>query len=201
LVIGGIATANSARRALRIGSRKRGMAVLMAGLALLLAGGACAPSHKVSAGKAPSPTNAATSPSPTPTSGGSGTPAPVASTPAPVATQSIPAPRTTTNPPPAPSTPAPAPAIAASCSASMSNPTPGDGGTETLSVTSNVPNAAVSLVVHYKTKNTSYSGTTDSSGAGSVTFGIGRPTIGYTVIVDVTVGQRASCSTAFTVPL
>jgi hypothetical protein len=196
LVIGGIATANSARRALRIGSRKRGMAVLMAGLALLLAGGACAPSNKVSAATAPSPTNPATSPSPTPTSGGSGTPAPVPSTPAPVATQSIPAPRTTTNPPPAPSPPPPA--IAARCSASMSNPTPGDGGSETLSVTSNLPNAAASLVVHYKTKNSFYSGATDSSGAGSVSFGIGRPTVGYTVTVDVTVGQQASCSTAFT---
>jgi hypothetical protein len=80
----------------------------------------------------------------------------------------------------------------------MSNPTPGDGGSETLSVTSSVPNAAINLVVHYKTKNTSYAGVTDASGAGSLTFGIGRPTIGYTVIVDVTVGQQASCSTAFT---
>jgi hypothetical protein len=80
----------------------------------------------------------------------------------------------------------------------MANPTPGDGGSETLHVTSNVPNAAVHLVVRYKTKNTSYSGATDASGAGSVTFGIGRPTVGYTVVVDITVGQQASCSTAFT---
>ena len=80
----------------------------------------------------------------------------------------------------------------------MSNPTPGDGGSEILYVTSNVPNAPVTVVVHYKTKNTSYSGTTDPSGAGSVTFGIGRPTVGYMVTVDITIGQQASCSTAFT---
>jgi hypothetical protein len=69
----------------------------------------------------------------------------------------------------------PAPAIAARCTASMSNPTPGDGGTETLSVTSKIPNAAVGLVVHYKTKNTSYAGATDSSGAGSLSSVSGGP--------------------------
>jgi hypothetical protein len=175
--------------------------MLTACLALFITGGACAPSHNTSAGKAPATTNTATSPSPTPSSGGSGTPAGT-TTPLPSVSPSSPSKSLATpaavakTMPPAPSTPPPA--VAASCTASMSNSTPGDGGTETLSVTSNVPNAAVSLVVHYKTKNTSYSGTTDSSGAGSVTFGIGRPTIGYTVIVDVTVGQRASCSTAFT---
>jgi hypothetical protein len=79
----------------------------------------------------------------------------------------------------------------------MSNPMPGDGGTETLHVTSNLPNASISFVVHYKTTDHPFSGTTDASVAGSVTFSIGRPTIGYTVTVDVTVGQ-ASCSTAFT---
>jgi hypothetical protein len=216
LVIGGIAAAKSGIRGLRIGSRKQGVAVLLAGLALSIAGGALAPPQKVSSAKGPSSTESTTSPSPTPASGGAlpspsspskslATPTAVARTmtPAPVATQSIPAPRTTTNPPLAPSTPPPAaiappPALAASCSASISNPTPGDGGSETLYVTSNVPNTSVRLVIHYKTKNSSYSGATDPSGAGSVTFGIGRPTIGYTVIVDVTVGQQASCSTAFT---
>ncbi|HEX9316256.1 MAG TPA: hypothetical protein VGA71_12730 [Actinomycetota bacterium] len=80
----------------------------------------------------------------------------------------------------------------------MSNPTPGDGGTETLHVTSDVPNASVSFVVHYRTTDHPFSGATDSSGAGSFTFSIGRPTVGYTVGVDVTVGRQASCSTAFT---
>jgi len=91
-------------------------------------------------------------------------------------------------------TPSEAPA---SCSASMSNPTPGDGGSETLHVTSDVPNAPVSFVVHYRTTDHPFSGATGSSGAGSFTFSIGRPTVGYTVGVEVTVGQ-ASCSTAFT---
>jgi hypothetical protein len=39
---------------------------------------------------------------------------------------------------------------------------------------------------------------TDGSGTASITFGIGRPTIGYTVVVDVSVGGRASCSSSFT---
>jgi hypothetical protein len=142
----------------RLLGRKQGVAVLMTGLALVIAGGACAPSHEVPSAKAGSVTETAVSPAPT----------------------------------------TPPPAVAAICSASMANPTPGDGGSETLHVTSNVPNAAVHLVVRYKTKNTSYSGATDASGAGSVTFGIGRPTVGYTVVVDITVGQQASCSTAFT---
>ena len=80
----------------------------------------------------------------------------------------------------------------------MSNPTPGDGGSETLHVTSDVPNAPVSFVVHYRTTDHPFSGATDSSGAGSFTFSIGRLTVGYTVGVDMTVGQQASCSTAFT---
>jgi hypothetical protein len=192
----------------------------MAGFALFIAGGALALPQKVTSAKGVSATKPATSPSPTSTGGGSGTPSetvtslpaatpsspskslatptPVARSmaPAPVATHSSSAPKTNITAPPAATTPPPA--TAASCSASMSNPTPGDGGSETLYVRSNVPNATVSLVVHYKTKNTSYSGATDPSGAGSVTFGIGRPTVGYTVIVDITVGQQAACSTAFT---
>jgi hypothetical protein len=157
--------------------RNRGAAVLMTGLAVFMAGGACAPSHKVPSAKPASVTETATSPSP-------------------AATSAEFTPSSPSKPLPTPSTPQPA--TASSCSASMSNPTPGDGGSETLSVTGNVPSAPVRLVVHYKTKNTSYSGATDASGAASVPFGIGRPTIGYTVTVDVTVGQQASCSTAFT---
>jgi len=79
----------------------------------------------------------------------------------------------------------------------MANPAPGDGGSETVSVTSNQPNTPIGVMLHYKTTTSSYAGTTDSSGSGSVTFGIGRPTIGYTVQVNITAGQ-ATCTTAFT---
>jgi len=79
----------------------------------------------------------------------------------------------------------------------MANPTPGDGGSETVSVTSNQPNTPIGVMLHYKTTTSSYAGTTDGSGSGSVTFGIGRPTIGYTVQVSITAGQ-ATCTTAFT---
>jgi hypothetical protein len=79
----------------------------------------------------------------------------------------------------------------------MANPTPGDGGSETVEVTSNQPNAPIGVTARYRTTTSSYAGTTDGSGSGSVTFGIGRPTIGYTVRVNVTAGQ-ATCATAFT---
>jgi hypothetical protein len=59
----------------------------------------------------------------------------------------------------------------------MSNPMPGDGGTETVIVTSNVPNASIAVTLAYKTTTSHDAGTTDASGNGSVTFGIGRPTI------------------------
>ena len=66
-----------------------------------------------------------------------------------------------------------------------------------MNVTSNVPNAPVSLTAHYRTTDSTYTGSTDAAGNASITFGIGRPTIGYTVVVDVTVGT-AACQTSFT---
>ncbi|HET9732004.1 MAG TPA: cell wall-binding repeat-containing protein [Acidimicrobiales bacterium] len=83
------------------------------------------------------------------------------------------------------------------CSASMSDPTPGQGGSETLNVTSNVANTTGSAVVHYKTTNSTYPVTTDANGSGFTTFSIGHPTLGYQVRVDVTIGS-AACSTSFT---
>jgi len=94
-------------------------------------------------------------------------------------------------------TPPPPPPPPGSCSASISNPTPGDGGDETVSVSSGVPNAAGTVNVHYKTTTHPFSFQTDSSGNAQVTFNIGHPTVGYQVIVDVVL-PGASCSTAFT---
>ena len=79
----------------------------------------------------------------------------------------------------------------------MSNPTPGLGGSDTAIVSSNVPNTPVSLVAHFKTTSTPHSGATDGAGNAQITFGIGHPTAGFTVVVDVTIGS-ATCSTSFT---
>jgi hypothetical protein len=123
---------------------------------------------------------------PTPTTAPTGSPTP---TPTRVAT---PAPAALRTPPPAP-----APGAAETCSASVEFPTPGDGGDETVYVTSNVPNSTVTIVAHYKTTNHTFTAATDARGSASDTFSIGRPTIGFTVAVDVAVGS-ASCSTSFT---
>jgi hypothetical protein len=81
----------------------------------------------------------------------------------------------------------------------MSNPNPPDGGTETASIQSSIPNAPATITAVYKTTTSSYGGTTDGSGNASITFGIGDPTVGFAVIVSANVGNgAASCSTSFT---
>ena len=102
----------------------------------------------------------------------------------------------TTPPPPAPTTTAAA--ASGSCTASVSNPTPGDGGDETVSVTSDLPGTAGTVTAHYKTTDHPFSIQTDGSGRATVTFSIGHPTVGYMVRVDVDLSGRASCSTSFT---
>jgi len=94
--------------------------------------------------------------------------------------------------------PPPTPAASYSCGVTMSNPTPGRGGSETAHITSNVPNATATLVARYKTTDSTYSGTTNSAGNTDITFGIGHPTAGYTVRVDVNVGGKLSCSSSVT---
>jgi hypothetical protein len=80
----------------------------------------------------------------------------------------------------------------------MSNPTPGDGGEDTVNVSSNVPGTAFTATAHYRTTDHTFSSATDGSGAGSITFSIGRPTVGYRVVVDVNISGRAQCQTSFT---
>jgi len=79
----------------------------------------------------------------------------------------------------------------------MDDTSPGDGGDVTVNITSNVPSASGTINVEYKTTTHPYSFQTDGSGSASVTFDIGHPTVGYTVVVQVTIGS-ASCSTSFT---
>jgi hypothetical protein len=94
--------------------------------------------------------------------------------------------------------PAGAPSGPGTCSARMSNPTPAAGADETVYVTSNLPTAAVSIAVHYKTTTHPYNTTTDGSGNATDSFGTGHPTPGYAVAVDVDVAGGAHCETSFT---
>jgi hypothetical protein len=92
----------------------------------------------------------------------------------------------------------PAPAAVSACSASVEFPTPGGGSDETVYVSSNVTKSSVTIVVHYKTTNYTFTTTTDGGGNASDTFSIpARATPGYQVNVDVSVGS-AHCSTRFT---
>lgn len=101
--------------------------------------------------------------------------------------------------PPVTSPPATAPPSTASCTANMSNPDPGDSGDDTVNITSNVPNAPVTIMKYYKTTTSTDSGITDANGSSSITFDIGHPTIGYTVQVSVNINNgAATCSTSFT---
>ena len=81
----------------------------------------------------------------------------------------------------------------------MSNSTPGDSGYETVNITSTVPDAPVTITKYYRTTTTTDTGYTNGSGAASINFDIGHPTVGYTVQVDVNINNGAeTCSTSFT---
>jgi len=73
---------------------------------------------------------------------------------------------------------------------------PGNG-TETATIQSNVPSTPASVTSHCKSTTSTFGGGTDSSGTATITFNIGSPTAGFTVVVDANVGG-ASCSTSFT---
>ena len=60
------------------------------------------------------------------------------------------------------------------------------------------PNAGVSTVAHYKTTNSEHDGTAGSTGTANISFSIGNPSKGYTVVVTVTTTSGQSCSTSFT---
>jgi hypothetical protein len=90
------------------------------------------------------------------------------------------------------------PAPNGQCSASVDNPSPTRNQTVTVLVTSDVAHTPFTATAHYSSKDTSQHGVTDSTGNGSVAFRIGSATPGYTVIVDVDISGRASCSTSFT---
>jgi hypothetical protein len=87
---------------------------------------------------------------------------------------------------------------AGTCTATISNPTPSDGGAETILVTSNIPDTAVTATIYYETTTSQYPGITSASGSASIAFGVGQATVGDTVTITVVVGSGATCTTSFT---
>jgi hypothetical protein len=105
---------------------------------------------------------------------------------------------TYTPPPPPPATTAPVSTL--TCKASMSDPSPPQYSTTEV-IVQTADGASVTATAHYKSTNTTNTGTASSNGVASIAFSISRATIGYPVEVDVTVtrnGASRSCSTSFT---
>ena len=104
-------------------------------------------------------------------------------------TERAPLAQTTTTRPPLPD---------GACVARMSRSSPPQGGDETVIVDSHHPNRAVRVAVHYKSKDSNYSGQTDGTGHAEIEFSIGKPTIGHAVVVDVDIDGAEKCQTSFT---
>ena len=87
------------------------------------------------------------------------------------------------------------------CVARMSDANPCQGGSETVIVDSHFAGKPFTVVAHYKSTNSTYSGSVDGNKHGEIQFSIGQPTAGYPVNVDVTVGtppDGEKCQTSFT---
>jgi hypothetical protein len=86
-----------------------------------------------------------------------------------------------------------------SCTATMSNPNPADYTDDTVNISSNVPDEPVLITKYYKTTTTTDSGETDLGGSASISFDDSGATLGFTVVVNVSInGGEATCSTSFT---
>jgi hypothetical protein len=86
------------------------------------------------------------------------------------------------------------------CAASMSNGSPPQYSTTDV-IVHTAPGADVVTVAHYRTKETQHQGVADSGGTAEIPYYISGATVGYTVVVEVTVssaGRSAGCSTSFT---
>jgi hypothetical protein len=87
--------------------------------------------------------------------------------------------------------------VSPSCSVGLSNPLPSQGTEERATITSNQPDAGVTLSKHFKTTTSTDTGMTDANGGTYIRFDIGSATSGFTVSVVASVGA-ATCSTSFT---
>lgn len=104
-------------------------------------------------------------------------------------------------------TPTPIPAVDFAVSAWVKYPLIWQSGTQTVYVRvidnwgNGVPNAAVEVIVHFRSGDQGFSGgITDASGYSSCTFGIGNQLPGYTVLVDARVtygGRTITTQTSF----
>lgn len=94
--------------------------------------------------------------------------------------------------------PIPQPPSDATCSAMMSNPTPGVFQYDTVNVSSNTPNASLTVVEYYRTTTTYDDGTTDANGSASIALYTSSATIGYPVEVEVDIIGGATCATVYT---
>jgi hypothetical protein len=82
----------------------------------------------------------------------------------------------------------------------MSNSNPAQYSTTDV-IVHTAAGAGVTATAHYKTTNTTHTGSAASNGVATIAFSISRATLGYAVEVDVTVTRNAaarSCSTSFT---
>jgi hypothetical protein len=93
--------------------------------------------------------------------------------------------------------PAPPPSGSPSCTVSLSNDNPPQYSSVIATITSNVPNTAVTMTKTYQKTTSSQFGTTDSSGTATISFNISAPLAGVAVVVTVYVGA-ATCRTSFT---
>lgn len=85
------------------------------------------------------------------------------------------------------------------CHATMSNTAPRQYTTTDVNVAS-WSYTSIRTVAHYKTTTTTHYGETNGHGKASIWYYISGATIGYRVVVDVTVtkdGRSGSCSTSF----
>jgi hypothetical protein len=103
-------------------------------------------------------------------------------------------------PTPAAQPPATTTTTSLSCSASMTNAHPAQYSSTDV-IVHTTAGATVTATAHYKSTNTTHTGTAASNGVADIKFSISRATIGYTVQVEVTTslnGATRSCSTSFT---
>jgi hypothetical protein len=90
------------------------------------------------------------------------------------------------------------------CSVHVNIAHPHAGQIETLTVTSTAPKTTVQVKIYYKTVSHTWKFTTPASTKTTYTFGVGRPTKGYTVklngaVIGVPKGYKAgaTCTTSF----
>ncbi|MGE0880231.1 MAG: hypothetical protein AB7L13_18695 [Acidimicrobiia bacterium] len=142
------------------------------------------------------PTTTASSPTTTPTTAAPTTSAPTtAPSTAPVTIAPSTAPAVTTTA----TTLAPTTTTAAGPSCTASVPEAQTKASDVVvSVASNVANAPVVVTMRFRTTNAVHTARTDAAGNASTSYFIGTATRNYEIVIDVKVGDSATCSTSVT---